>query len=237
MRNEYNQLIELIRQWGIFEKEAELADLETFAVWVLKNKSSFNGHPNGNGNGHENHRNGKTNGNGNGHPEHLHALATNINWQLLRLARYSELYMKAFFKDEKISFNEFRVLAVLAQHTLLKKNEVINENLFETTTGTTIIKNLVEKNYLEEVEDANDKRIKRVRFSPLGRVLYDDINGRFSKINLLITANLSDHEKGSLSSSLGYLDNFHAKIYTQLKQETLNNLLEQYVFSNNGVEH
>ena len=44
--------------------------------------------------------------------------------------------MKIFFKEEKISFNEFRVLAVLHEHKILKKNEVINENLFETTEKT-----------------------------------------------------------------------------------------------------
>jgi DNA-binding MarR family transcriptional regulator len=217
MRNEYNKLIDLIQQWGIFEKETEIKDLETFAVWILKNK-----------NGVDKKSNGKNGNGGNGHHAN-HFIETNINWKLLRLARFSELYMKIFFKEEKINFNEFRVLAVLHEHKILKKNEVINENLFETTTGTTIIKNLVEKNYLEEVEDRSDKRIKRVQLSPRGKVLFEDVNRRYNDINLLVTANLSDDEKGSLSAVLEYLDSFHQKMHQQLKNDSLGELIEQYI--------
>lgn len=220
MRNEYNKLIDLIQQWGIFEKETEIKDLETFAVWILKNKNGADKKSNG--------KNGNGGNGGNGHHAN-HFIETNINWKLLRLARFSELYMKIFFKEEKISFNEFRVLAVLHEHEMLKKNEVINENLFETTTGTTIIKNLVEKNYLEEVEDRSDKRIKRVRLSPRGKVLFEDVNRRYNDINLLVTANLSDDEKGSLSAVLEYLDSFHQKMHQQLKNDSLEELIEQYI--------
>jgi DNA-binding MarR family transcriptional regulator len=117
----------------------------------------------------------------------------------------------------------------LHEHEILKKNEVINENLFETTTGTTIIKNLVEKNYLEEVEDRSDKRIKRVQLSPRGKVLFEDVNRRYNDINLLVTANLSDDEKGSLSAVLEYLDSFHQKMHQQLKNDSLEELIEQYI--------
>lgn len=222
MRNEYNKLIDLIQQWGIFEKETEIKDLETFAVWILKNKNEVDKKSNG--------KNGNGGNGGNGHHAN-HFIETNINLKLLRLARFSELYMKIFFKEEKISFNEFRVLAVLHEHEILKKNEVINENLFETTTGTTIIKNLVEKNYLEEVEDRSDKRIKRVRLSPRGKVLFEDVNRRYNDINLLVTANLSNDEKGSLSAVLEYLDNFHQKMHQQLKNDSLEELIEQYIVS------
>ena len=231
MRNEYNNLIELIRQWGVFEKQTEIADLETFAVWILKQKTNGTVHSKSNGNGNGHHANGShSNGNGNGTASHQ-SVESQINGLVLRIARFSEIYLKSFFKNEKLSFNEFRVLSVLEEHHLLKKNEVIAENLFETTTGTTIIKNLVEKNYLEEVDDNSDKRIKRVQLSPRGKVLYDDVKMRFDEVIRLITGNLGSKEKEALRTHLIYLNDFHNKIHTVYKNEPLEELISRFVMS------
>lgn len=88
------------------------------------------------------------------------------------LAALSQIrtYEKKILKEEKINLTpkELNNLVIIKYHPDLKQSEILD--LLDVSKGTfsTIIKILVGKGFIIQVQDANDKRIKRIAFTEKG---------------------------------------------------------------------
>lgn len=110
------------------------------------------------------------------------------------------------------------------------KNEVYRDTISELTTGTQMMKRLVEIGMVKEVVDKKDKRIKRVELTAKGKRTRESILEQSKKDLLLKAGNLSEEEKIQLKSSLTYLEKFHSEIYQNDGDKSIDEILSKYQF-------
>ena len=79
---------------------------------------------------------------------------------------------------------------------------------------------------LEEFEDEQDKRSRRVRLRPAGRQLLGELFYKMTQLSQLVTADLDDQEKFELLSLLEHLNRFHLKLYHDKALDSLDELVK-----------
>jgi DNA-binding MarR family transcriptional regulator len=117
----------------------------------------------------------------------------------------------------ELANEEFTYLYRLKDEPFLTKIQLIEKNGHEKQTGTQIIKRLLESGFLEEKNDEDDKRSKRLNLTKKGEEIF---HTSVSKVNLtskVLSGKLSDNEKDELLRILKKLNEFHSHIYTDYK--------------------
>jgi DNA-binding MarR family transcriptional regulator len=89
------------------------------------------------------------------------------------------------------------------------------------TSGADIIKRLVLHGFVDEVDAAADKRVKRLFITAKGREVMYHIFAQMDVVSDIIGGNLSHVEKALLLGILQKLDGLHQNIYNNLRQEPL----------------
>jgi MarR family transcriptional regulator, lower aerobic nicotinate degradation pathway regulator len=149
---------------------------------------------------------------------------------LSRMSRFLQFYMKKVFEGTAISsVVEFGILACASELGSPKKIEVINFNLIEKTTGTEIIKRLVRSGLLDEFDDTQDKRAKRVRITKTGQDLLDGLLGKLFMAGMITTGNLDHQQKLTLAAMLNELNHFHNDIYYNHSDADLQTIIEDNI--------
>ncbi len=147
---------------------------------------------------------------------------------LVFMYRYAKNYIKKALKDSIIqTADEFGYLIQLTTFESLTKTEIITSSLMEKTSGTEVIKRLVNNGLMKEFADPDDKRSVRVSITPEGmqevmRVLPD--MGIVSKI---VVGDLSEAEINTLFYLLKKLDFYHNDIYINRRNAELRELVRQ----------
>lgn len=143
------------------------------------------------------------------------------------LYRYAKLYAKKALQDSPLqSIDDFSYLIVLLTHDSLSKTELITRNVHEKTTGMEIIKRLIRTGMMTQFDDEHDKRSQRIAITDAGRGVIFGILGNMGQVSRLMSANLTDNEKHVLLHLLKKLDQFHFDIFTNDKNETLGNIID-----------
>lgn len=133
---------------------------------------------------------------------------------LLRISKFQRLYSKNFFQDFKVKTqDEYNFLLSIDKLSNPAKSDVYTQNVVELTTGTKIMKRLVELDFVKEMEDKLDKRIKRLKLTAKGKKELTDIQKRFNNIDDEKLAYISLDDKKSLLDLLNSINQYHTELY------------------------
>jgi MarR family transcriptional regulator, lower aerobic nicotinate degradation pathway regulator len=143
-------------------------------------------------------------------------LETQVGRSLVLTYRYARLRIKVGLQDSGISSaEEFSFLATLVGEGPLSKQQLIEKNVVEKTTGFELIKRLSNQKLIIEVVNPNDGRSKIVKLTAKGEKI---IYGAFAEMQTtsnVITEPLSTQEKLSLVQILDKLEAFHHPFYLE----------------------
>jgi DNA-binding MarR family transcriptional regulator len=153
---------------------------------------------------------------------------------LTGLFRFAKHYIKKAFRETKLkTIDEFGFLASLLRHGSLLKNELINEHLLEISSGSEILKRLIRNGLVQEYQDKNDKRAKRVSLTEAGRQEIFKAFEDMHKVSEIVIGNLSKSELNDTLSALTKLTYFHQNIHENDRNTELDELHDKYILSDN----
>jgi DNA-binding MarR family transcriptional regulator len=140
--------------------------------------------------------------------------------------RYSKGYIKKALKDSLIQTSEeFTFLIILLSHGSLSKTELITKNVVEKTSGTEVIKRLLNQQLLTQFDDEHDKRSQRVTVTDKGRAEVMQLLPKMQLVGNVVVGNLTTTEKQTLLYLLKKLDYHHNDIFMNHKEDDLANLV------------
>lgn len=143
-----NKVVELVNDWDSFEQSHPTASIEDFCRHYLVSA-----------------REGSKTA-----AEHCAEDRINLLIIIQRLMSAADLYLKSAMRKTELPFPEaFYFLYTLDKHGEMKKTELINAMMAEYTTGMESISKLVKAGLLEERNDENDKRAKKLNLSKKGQ--------------------------------------------------------------------
>jgi DNA-binding MarR family transcriptional regulator len=133
-----------------------------------------------------------------------------------KMGRYVDFYSKKSMPKTMLgSIEEFTYLIVLLSEKSLSKTELIYQNGHQITTGTEIIKRLLNKGFVVQRKDNADKRSVLVSITELGKAAIYSAATTTKQIATIATNLLSDEELIFLVNLLRKLDDFHDSIFRE----------------------
>jgi MarR family transcriptional regulator, lower aerobic nicotinate degradation pathway regulator len=153
----------------------------------------------------------------------------NIGQLIAFMYRYAKGYIKKALEESTLlTLDDFGYLAAIWQDGDLTKTQLIEKNIHEKNTGMEIIKRLISNNLLEQYNDLEDKRSKRLKITPLGQSeLFKSFDGML-KVSQIIAGKLTSSEKIQLFYLLNKLHDFHNPIFLNEKEASVDKILEKY---------
>ena len=140
--------------------------------------------------------------------------------------RYAKAYIKKALAKAPIQTpDEFAFLITLLSFESLTKTELIQKQIMEKSSGIEVIKRLKNLGLIEQFADQKDKRSIRVRITPLGKTTIYTLLPEISKVSQIVIGNLNEREINQLTYLLKKLDYWHHDIYTQNKNNSLDEIL------------
>ncbi|MGD8778353.1 MAG: winged helix DNA-binding protein [Ignavibacteria bacterium] len=212
-----NSLHEAYKEYFKSTSESNF-DLQVFALWLYNHESSKRSYSTDDFSDEET-------------SSFIHGnIDDQISFILLNMHRLIKFYVKKATDGTKlVSIDDIHFLLYLKENGSMKKREIISFNVTEMSSGIEVIKRLIKNELVEDFEDPNDKRSKRVKLTTKG---YDEINkitSTFVDIHRLFTSPLTSNEKFPLLASLSKLYNFHFNIFNSEKNITLQEILKKYI--------
>ncbi len=154
--------------------------------------------------------------------------SSDISILIVLMNRYAKLYIKKVLRDSLLQTpDEFSFLITLMTYESLTKSELIAKQVMEKTSGSEVIRRLINKEMIVETADKNDKRSIRVAITSSGRDEILRILPQMSKVTKIVVGNLNAEEINTLSYLLKKLDHFHNDIYLNKKDQSLSDILSR----------
>ncbi|MCU7616274.1 MarR family transcriptional regulator [Chryseobacterium sp. PBS4-4] len=149
--------------------------------------------------------------------------------QILLLGRYSKLLIRKGLGDfPDLANEEFTYIYRLKDEPNLTKIQLIERNGHEKQTGTQIIKRLLEAEFIEEKNDEDDKRSKRLNLTKKGEETFHQSVTKVNQISKLLSAKLNIEEKDELLNTLKKLNEFHAHLFLNYKGFSVEKINETF---------
>lgn len=149
--------------------------------------------------------------------------------QVLLLGRYSKLLIRKGLGDfPELANEEFTYLYRLKDEPDLTKIQLIERNGHEKQTGTQIIKRLLEAGFLEEKNDEDDKRSKRLNMTKKGEEIFHASVSHVNLTSKILSGTLNDDEKDEFLKILKKLNEFHSHIYADYKSATIEMIIKAF---------
>jgi MarR family transcriptional regulator, lower aerobic nicotinate degradation pathway regulator len=141
------------------------------------------------------------------------------------LYRYAKHYIKKVLENSPLtSVDDFSYLAPLCFQSHLTKSELIAINIHEKTTGTEIIKRLIQRELIEEMPNPADGRSKILQITEKGRYVFFSIVQPMLTASEIIGGNLTMPEKETLLLLLAKLHRFHEPLFRDHREIPLDEL-------------
>lgn len=161
-------------------------------------------------------------------------IATDVSILISLMFRYAKNYIKKALKGSQInSADEFSFLITLLTYDSLSKQELINLQVMEKTSGIEIINRLIKKGFISQYDDEADKRSKRIILTSTGRVALVAILPQMNKVSKIVLGKLSMDEQHMLVYLLRKLDHFHNDIFLNEKNYELEDIITKIDEKNN----
>ena len=160
----------------------------------------------------------------------IHAKITQL---LFLMNRYLKFYIKKGFEGTELTgADDFGFLATLFVEGQLQKNELIEKNTMEFSSGVEVIRRLEKNELIESVQDTDDKRAKIVILTEKGRAVFHSLMPVMTQIGGIATAKLTEQECHQLLFLLKKLNRFHNPIFHEAKKETIEEIINLYLDKN-----
>jgi DNA-binding MarR family transcriptional regulator len=138
-----------------------------------------------------------------------------------RIYRIAEIYVKGALKDMGLEKPEaFYFLNYIFYVKNPKKTEVIHANFVELTTGLAILEQLKKSAYIEEKDDADDKRTKRLCITAKGEAVLQSCLPPFKKASDFMFGDLPDEDRQLCIQLLKTVDDKHSDLWQRFKGKT-----------------
>ena len=140
------------------------------------------------------------------------ALDMELSFLLVMQSRFYKTYVKKVLGQSELSSPEgFSFLYHLSLVNSYRKMELIKMHHLEPPSGIEVLKRLISKGLIEEYDDPDDKRAKRIRLTEKGRNELRSIMPKMSEVFRLMTAEMSLNEKLHVLAFLKQMNDFHGK--------------------------
>lgn len=154
--------------------------------------------------------------------------------QIAHLLGLSHKYIKSYFRkgfrtSALQTTEDFGFLATLNHFGDLRKNELIQINTSEFTSGMEVIRRLERNGLIETFLDQEDRRARRVQLTKAGRKAFHTALPIIEEMGKIAVAPLNDSERQRLLELLHKLNHFHNPIFHQAKQHSLPEIIHDYV--------
>jgi MarR family transcriptional regulator, lower aerobic nicotinate degradation pathway regulator len=134
-----------------------------------------------------------------------------LSFMLVMQSRYYKAYAKRVLGDSELTSPDgFSFLYHLSLVESYRKMELIKKHHLEPPSGIEILKRLMKKGLIQEFDDVDDKRAKRISITKKGKKELQLIMPRMSKVFRLMTADMSLNEKLHVLAFLKQMNDFHA---------------------------
>jgi DNA-binding MarR family transcriptional regulator len=145
------------------------------------------------------------------------------------LFKHAKHYMKTALKDTALkNDSDFAYLASLQNYPDLKKSELIELNLQEFSSGMEVIRRLIKQGFIEDYDDPNDGRSKRVRITEEGKNQFQIALKSMQDVSTIIGGPLSNKEKAKLLGPLNILLRFHRPIWKEEHGDNLKDIINKH---------
>ena len=136
-----------------------------------------------------------------------------LSFLLVMQSKYYKAYVKKVLGQSELSSPDgFSFLYHLSLVNSYRKMELIKMHHVEPPSGIEVLKRLVNKELIEEFDDADDKRARRIRITEKGTKEIKIILPKMSKVFSLMSADMSLNEKLHVVAFLKQMNDFHTKV-------------------------
>jgi DNA-binding MarR family transcriptional regulator len=206
-----NNTIELVKQWGAFEEQYPKASLEDFYRYQLANKVELIKHP---------EKEGK--------------LIPDVNGRLLillrRIARFHIVYSnKALEGTGFDQIEEFGILVTIYNMGNPIKSEAVYNNIIELSSGTNMLIRMKKRGLVEEEDDMEDKRVKRLRVTPQGEKALLIAKDQVLKVARMMVNDLSDDDKRLCIQLLTPIDKRFSGMYQKQRNKPFEDIFKENI--------
>ena len=192
MKSSLEILKEIVHWLEIYQNENNTGDysLDSFIIWLnsrLFSEGKFEKSEHG--------------------PE---SLDMELSFLLVMQNRYFKTYAKKVLGDSELTSPDgFSFLYHLNHTDSFRKMELIKMHHLEPPSGIEVLKRLLNKGFIEEFDDTDDKRAKRIKITAKGRKELEVVMPKMSEVFSLMTAELSLNEKLHVVAFLKQMNDFH----------------------------
>lgn len=145
------------------------------------------------------------------------------------LFKHAKHYIKTALKNTALKNDaDFAYLASLHNYPDLKKSELIELNLQEFSSGMEVIRRLIKQGFMEDYDDPNDGRSKRVKITKAGKKEFQTALENMQNVSKIIGGPLSNQEKAKLLGPLNILLSFHRPIWKEERGDDLNDIINKH---------
>ncbi|WP_266367331.1 MarR family winged helix-turn-helix transcriptional regulator [Tellurirhabdus rosea] len=213
----YRLLKEILEQLEVYEKEKGESGpaLDDFARWLLGHSAP------------EAVRDDPSQAPQKRWEAQMTAPEKDIGMYVVYLNRYARHYTKKALDGSPLTtMDDFSYLAKLMATESLTKTELIQVHKQEKTSGIEVIKRLLGAGLIEQFDDPQDRRSKRVRLTAKGRQTIYGVFEPMLAVSQLVAGNLTESEKRTLVDLLRKLNHFHEPLFLDHHDASLDALKE-----------
>ena len=140
--------------------------------------------------------------------------------------RYFRFYVKkALESTPLLTFDDFVSLVYLVERGHLTKTELVDITINERTSGMLVIKRLVDRGFVLQSDDSQDRRSRQLTITPEGMKLLQAVQPAMNQATILLKGDLTVAEQQQLGTLLARLDAFHRPLYIDHRNSSLDDLL------------
>jgi DNA-binding MarR family transcriptional regulator len=125
-----------------------------------------------------------------------------LSMTIKRCGRAIDRDIDRTLKQHGIARSQYRVLYYVAHYDEPSQSDLIEKMEIQPSTLTLIVDVLVHKGWLVRTKDPLDKRLNKLRLTPAGKKIFQQIPDPAQKLQKLILKNLSRSEAQALGDSL-----------------------------------
>jgi len=146
------------------------------------------------------------------------------------LHSHARHYIKTALKDTELKgLQDFTFLAALIAHGDLRKSDIIAKNMLEFSPGMEVIRRLLRNGFIEDYDNPEDGRSRRVSITPAGRAVFAEAMQKMQNVHQIVAGNLNIKEKELLLHQLRKLIAFHQPIWDNEYGEDLEKIVERHI--------
>lgn len=142
--------------------------------------------------------------------DHGDTLDIELTFLMVVQNKYYKQYCKQALANSELNTpDSYSFLYHLSLVESYRKMELINIHLLEAPSGIEVIKRLLKKEMIEEFDDIDDKRAKRIRITNRGYEEIEKLAPRMQEVYSKMTAKMSPNEKMHVVAFLRKLNTYH----------------------------